>query len=128
MKGNREMIACGHEKPPTWIDEKYIAVGGIGKDDILMIDGARIFDITLPAESTGTGWACELNVFPGPAGAFFSNGTLLFSSGETGLSRWDLTDGAQTGQIPNFRPTRHHRGSNELLQLIDSTIVRWKIS
>jgi len=117
----------------TWIDEKHIAVGGIGEDDILMIDGALIFDITLPVDlnvsnSGGASWAHELKAFPGPAGIFFSDGMRLFSSDETGLSRWDLADGARTGQIPNFRPTRRHRGTHELIQLIDDAIVRWKIS
>jgi hypothetical protein len=117
----------------TWIDEKCVAVGGVGDDDILMIDGVRIFDITSPPDldashSTGTGSARELKAFAGPTGAFFSDGTWLFSSDKTGLSRWDLADGARTGQIPNFQPTRRHRGANELIQLIDGAIVRWKIS
>jgi hypothetical protein len=117
----------------TWIDDRYIAVGGIGDDDRLMIEGVRIFDTALPVDQNirqfrNTGWARELKTFPGPAGAFFSNGTWLFSSDETGLSRWDLADGARTGQIPNFRPTHHHRGAHELIQLIDGASVRWKIS
>jgi hypothetical protein len=52
----------------------------------------------------------------------------LFSSDETGLSRWNLIDGARTGQIPDFRPTRHHRGAHELAQLTDGVIVRWALS
>jgi hypothetical protein len=52
----------------------------------------------------------------------------LFSSDGTGLSRWDLGEGAHTGQIQDFRPTHHHRGANELIQLINDAIVRWKIS
>jgi hypothetical protein len=31
----------------AWIDERFIAIGGIGEDDALMIDGVRIFDLTL---------------------------------------------------------------------------------
>ena len=99
----------------------------------MMIDGALIFDITSPVDlnashSRDISWARELKAFAGPAGAFFSDGTWLFSSDETGLSRWDPADGARTGQIPNFRPTRRHRGANELIQLIGADIVRWKIS
>jgi hypothetical protein len=117
----------------TWIDERFIAIGGIGEDDILMIDGARIFDLTLSIDAphfpNKSPWrAHEHKAFPGPAGVFFSEGMRLFSSDGTGLSRWDLADGARTGQIPSFRPTRHHRGANELIQLIDGAIVRWKIS
>jgi hypothetical protein len=119
----------------NWIDERFIAIGGIGADDELMIEGARIFDLALstdahhsPAPDTSPWRAHEHKAFPGPAGVFFSDGMWLFSSDGTGLSRWDLTDGARTGQILNFRPTHHHRGANELIQLIDDAIVRWKIS
>lgn len=117
----------------TWIDERFIAVGGIGEDDELMIDGVRIFDLTLSTDvhddpDIGPYRAHELKTFPGPSGVFFSDGMRLFSSDETGLSRWDLGDGARTGQIPNFRPTHHHRLANELVQLTDDAIVRWKIS
>jgi hypothetical protein len=117
----------------TWIDEKHIAVGGIGGDAIWMIDGVRIFDITQPvalnpSHPRSKFGARELKAFAGPAGDFFSDGTRLFSSDKTGLSRWDLADGARTGQIPNFQPTCHHRGANELIQMIDGAIVRWKIS
>src|SRR5215813_7185227 len=94
---------------------------------------ARIFDLTLSINAPhvpnkGPWRAHEHKAFPGPAGVFFSEGMRLFSSDGTGLSRWDLADGARTGQIPSFRPTRHHRGANELIQLIDGAIVRWKIS
>jgi len=117
----------------TWIDERFIAFGGIGEDDILMIDGVRIFELTQSIDAPhfpnkGPWRAHEHKAFPGPAGVFFSDGMRLFSSDGTGLSRWDLADGARTGQIPSFRPTRRHRGANELIQLIDGAIVRWKIS
>jgi len=117
----------------TWIDERFIAIGGIGEDDDLMIDGARIFDLTLSTDAlnfpdTGPWRAHELKAFPGPTGVFFSDGMRLFSSDGTGLSRWDLADGARTGQIPNFQPTRRHQGAHELIQLIDNAIVRWRIS
>ena len=98
-----------------------------------MIDGARIFDLTLSTDAlnfpdTGPWRAHELKAFPGPTGVFFSDGMRLFSSDGTGLSRWDLADGARTGQIPNFQPTRRHQGAHELIQLIDNAIVRWRIS
>jgi hypothetical protein len=117
----------------SWIDERYIAIEGIGDDDALMIDGVRIFDLTLSSDvhhfpDLDTSRAHEFKAFPGPAGVFFSDGMRLFSSDSTGLSRWDIGDGARTGLILNFWPTRHHRGANELIQLIDDTIVRWEIS
>jgi hypothetical protein len=117
----------------TWIDERRVAVGGIGDDDTAMVDGARIFDITLPGSPGGQWrsdlhWARELKVFPGPAGVFFSDGVWLFSSDDTGLSRWDLADGTRTGQLQNFRPTHHHRDAHELVQLTDGFLIRWRTS
>lgn len=115
----------------TWIDEKRVAVEGIGDDDDAMIDGARIFDLTLPG-TAGNRWRSdlpcvrELKAFPGPKGTFFSDGTWLFSSDGTGLSRWDVDEGARTGQLQNFHPTHHHRGARELVQLIDGVLLRWR--
>lgn len=117
----------------TWIDEGRVAVGGIGDDDEAMIDGARVFDITSRDGAADPGrpkrpWVRELTAFAGPAGDFFSDGTWLYSTGVEGLSRWNLEDGARTGQIPAFRPTHHHRGAGELAQLRDGVLVRRYIS
>jgi hypothetical protein len=112
-----------------WVDEKRLAIGGIGDDDEKMIDGARIFDVTLP------GTACpalrsplEIATIQGPAGLFFSDGMSLFSADPAGLSRWDIAANVRTGHIMDFNPTRHHRGTRELAQLIDGKLVRWCIS
>jgi hypothetical protein len=111
----------------TWLDDSRVAVGGIGDDDDAMVDGARIFDITLPK---GPGqeerFARELTAFPGPAGSFFGAAPWLFSADETGLSRWDINDGARTGQLPGFLPTHDHRTAGELVQLTGHSLVRWK--
>jgi hypothetical protein len=116
----------------TWLDETRVAIGGLGDDDRAMIDGARIFDITLSGNRDGrwgAEWrsARELIAFPGPAGAFFSDGTWLFFADQHGLSRWDLNDGARTGFLPGFQPTRHHRSAGELVQIADDTLLRWKV-
>lgn len=116
----------------TWLDDHRIALGGIGDDDQEMIDGARIFDIS----ASGSGdvrwradwpWPRQLTAFAGPAGAFFSEGQRLFSSDQNGLSRWDINDGSRTGYLQGFKPTHHHRGSRELVQVVDDALVRWKI-
>jgi hypothetical protein len=31
----------------------------------------------------------------------------------------------RTGHLQDFRPTHHHRGAGELVQLIDGVLVRW---
>jgi hypothetical protein len=113
----------------TWIDESRVAVGGIGDDDRLMVDGARIFDVT-SSDKTRTCFnsGLELIEFSGPAGAFFSDGIWLYSSDKSGLSRWDFRDGARTGHLPTFKPTHHHRSAGELVQLFDGKLARLSIS
>jgi len=32
---------------------------------------------------------------------------------------------ARTGHIADFRPTRHHRGAAEIVELVDGALVRW---
>jgi hypothetical protein len=115
------------------LDETIVVLGGIGDDDIEMIDGARVFDVTSIGNpgSRWRGdlqWARELLVFAGPAGVFFSDGTWLFSADEYGLLRWDPKDGAQTGRLEGFHPTHHHRSAGELVQLIDGVLVRWSLN
>jgi hypothetical protein len=112
----------------TWIDDKTIVVGGIGDDDMVMINGARVFDISLPGNPSDRWrsdwrWSRELPSFAGPAGLFFSDGNSLFSSDEAGLSRWDLSEGARSGLLTEFRATHQHRRSHELAQVVDGTLV-----
>ena len=48
----------------AWIDETRVALGGIGEDDLDMIDGARIFDVALP-EDSNVRTVREINAFQG---------------------------------------------------------------
>jgi hypothetical protein len=116
----------------AWLDDNRIAICGIGEDEEEMIDGARIFDVS----SSGSGgirwradlpWPRELTAFAGPSGSFFSEGRALFSSDQDGLSRWDTNDGSRTGRLKTFKPTYHHRGAHELVQVVDDALVRWTI-
>jgi hypothetical protein len=117
----------------TWLDDTRIAVGGIGDDDKDMVDGVRIFDISLPGNG-GSRWRAdwpwprELIAFAGPAGLFFSDGQRLFSSDQSGLSLWDVNDGSSAGYVQGFRPTHHHRDAGEFVQVVDDTLVRLKLS
>jgi hypothetical protein len=115
----------------AWVDERRIAIFGIGDDELEMIDGARIFDAAVPSDKPSP-YRCqsvkELLSFAGPRGLFFSDGKSLFSSDETGLSRWSLSDGARTGQIPGFRPTHHHKAANELVEIAGGTFRRWNLA
>lgn len=94
---------------------------------------ARIFDVTAlgdagPHWRSDWRWARELKAFPGPAGKFFSDGISLFSSTESGLSRWSIEDGARTGCLQGFQPSQHHRGAGELVQLKGHELVRWSFT
>jgi hypothetical protein len=116
--------------PLCWIDERTIAVWGLGDDDILLIPGVRLFD----AESGE-----EKFSFPGPAGGsqkenlqvvgkeqvfLHGTGTLIFDgwlfAWVTGkpFSAWDISDGAQVLEESDFLPLGYHRGSQEFLSLM----------
>lgn len=116
-----------------WLDEQTVAIAGLGDDDIEIIDGVRIFDITSRG-SAGSGWrddwswAKQITSFAGPAGKFFSDGRWLYSSDKSGLSKWDTQTGTRIGYIENFRPTQHHTGTGELAELADGVLIRWKIT
>lgn len=114
----------------AWLDERRVAIAGIGHSDIEMIDGARIFDVTCKANAVGPWrsdwlWAKEVVTFPGPTGRFFSDGQWLYSSSEAGFFRWDPETGARTGHLGNFRPTHHHRSAKEFVELRGSSLIRW---
>jgi hypothetical protein len=110
-----------------WVGSERVALSGIGDDDELMIDGARIFAVkdVVDSEPRYRGrHARELTVFAGPAGQFFSDGYRLFSSELSGLSIWDPSDGARIGRIEGFRPTHQHP-SGELIEVRGSNLHRW---
>ena len=111
-----------------WLDSTTFAVEGIGDDNDKMLDGARIFDVTALEPSRSDEWgglyAREIATVPGPAGRFFSDGVRLFAAAEEGLSAWDPTSGKRLGSVKGFRPTRHHRGARELIELAGNKLVR----
>jgi hypothetical protein len=118
--------------PFAWIDEERVVVGGLGDHDDRIVPGARVFDVSLrglPGPGWRSGWECarEVNAFAGPAGIYFSDGKWLFSSDETGLSRWDPLTGERTGHLPDFRPSHHHRGARELVELRGQQLERVSI-
>ena len=106
-----------------WIDSQRVALEGIGSDDIEIIAGARIFDVT---EESASRRAKELLEFPGPTGQFFSDGTRLFSADPAGLSIWKLATGARTGRIAGFTPQYHARAAGELVELRGDEVVVWR--
>ncbi len=105
-----------------WIDNRHVAVEGIGHPDNEMISGVRVFDIT-PGE---TNVAREVNVFAGPAGRFFADGDQLFSADEHGLGIWSISEGALTGRISAFSPTAHSVLDRTLIDTNGGSVRRWK--
>ena len=95
-------IAYYWDRAIVWLDDHRVAVAGIGigigddedEDEDAIVPGARIFDVTRRGKAA-PGWsshaprADELLAFAGRSGMFFSEGGWLFSSSDTGLSRWD---------------------------------------
>ena len=135
--GSTKKNVCGRDaywdQAITWLDANRIVIGGLGEGFIEIIDGARIFDVTASGEAgpewrSDWPWARELNAFAGPAGEFFSDGLSLFSSSESGLSRWSIEDGVRTGCLQGFQPSHHHRGAGELIQLKGRVLVRWNFA
>jgi len=116
----------------TWIDERHIALGGIGDDDEHMVAGARIFDVTrdAPRQQVGDTWreSLELIAFAGPQGEFFSDGVNLYSANDTGLSRWNWSEGTRTGHLPGFTPSHLHRGAREFARLETGALRRCHIA
>ena len=132
--GPTRLLICGRpyywDRAMCWLGGTRIAIGGIGDDDEAMIDGVTIFDVMTPGPPAGClradiRGAREVTAFAGPAGVFFSDGASLFSSGDTGVSRWDPEDGSRTGHLENFSPSHYHSAAREFVQLIDNTLVRW---
>jgi hypothetical protein len=105
--------------PMCWIGDNLLAISGVGTDDIAMLPGVRIFDVT-----TGV----ELHTFPGPRGALFSGGQRLYAATPNGLDIWDPFTGHRTGGIPGFVPTRHHPTTGELAAIHDGDLQRWRIN
>ncbi len=133
--GPSRLELCGRDywgHAIAWLDDHQVAISGIGDDDVTMLPGARIFDVTRRGKADPAGaqvpLADEVLAFAGPSGMFFSEGGWLFSSSDTGLSRWDPTTGERTGQLAGFQPTHHHRGTRELVQLVDRNLVRLTVT
>jgi hypothetical protein len=128
--GSSKQDVCARDdwgRAICWIDDKRIAIGGIGELEETMIDGARIFDVTQPGVASpnwGSNGRLEIASIKEAAGIFLSDGISLFSSDTDGLSRWSLKHGEKTGHIAGFSPTKHHRGAGEFAQMINGSIIR----
>ncbi|WP_018657297.1 hypothetical protein [Actinomadura flavalba] len=103
------------DHPVCWIGDDLVAVAGIGGDELALLDGARVFD-------AGTG--AEILAFPGPRGAFFSDGRRLYAAAPGGLEIWDAWTGERTATVPGFVPERLHAAAGELAGRDGDVLVR----
>lgn len=106
-----------------WIDNRHVAVEGIGHPDDEMINGVRIFDVT--QSDTDPELAREVNVFAGPSGRLYADGDQLFSADEQGLAIWSIKEGALTGRIGSFSPIAHSALDGTLIDIKGGAIRRW---
>lgn len=115
----------------AWIDERRVAIEGLGDDDRSMEAGARIFDITAkaPREEGDPDWdsAKELFSFKGPRGRFFGSRGRLLCADPAGLTVWNPETGEQIGTVPGFVPTHQHVDANELACVVDGVLIRRRL-
>ncbi|MEU5095056.1 hypothetical protein [Streptomyces sp. NPDC020996] len=113
--GWSQLALCDYywDRPLAWLGENRLAIGGLGDDEQTLVNGATVYEFT----GAGDARCVEAGAFPGPYGRFFAADGLLFSTGESGLDVWDPAEGARTGSVPGFRPTRQDPRTGELLQL-----------
>ncbi|WP_345705213.1 hypothetical protein [Kitasatospora paranensis] len=114
-------------RPVVWLDDRRVAIGGLGDDDERMAPGVRIVDAGR-SEPTGSGSRSAVGAveFGGPDGPLFAADGLLFSAGPDGLDVWDPSDGARLGRVPGFRPVHHHRPAGELVRIDGGRLLRWR--
>ncbi|WP_394846441.1 hypothetical protein LZC95_03120 [Pendulispora brunnea] len=109
-----------------WGSPRWFALAGIGDDDDTIVDGALIFELDDTGSIPMVDGRARHRAFAGPAGNLFGDGDRLFSSDPTGLSIWDIGDGARVQHVPSFCPTRHHRAARELAQITADALLRFR--
>jgi hypothetical protein len=95
--------------PLCWVDRHTLAVWGIGDDDLLLVPGVRLFDV-----STGQ----ELRRFLGPQGTLVYDDYLFSFASEQGMAVWDIATGERLLHEPAFSPWCYHRGARQFLTLL----------
>ena len=104
--------------PMCWVDERLVAIWGLGFDDEAMLDGVAVYDVedvVLVKELAGV-----------PRGHLWSDGRRLLAAGagDGGLSVWDPFTGQRTAQIPDLAPIAFNRWLGELLVEADDGRLR----
>ena len=120
--------------PMCWIDNRTVAVWGLGEDDLLLIPGVRLFDVESGVEKfsfagpIASPSTLPMNVRGKEQTVSHQLGTLafdrwLFSWQPKGpFSVWDVNDGARLLIESDFAPLSYHPGTKTFLsQLVDGT-------
>lgn len=131
---------CGRDYfwdgPLCWVDDRTLAVWGLGEDDVLLIPGVRLFNV----ES-----GLEVQSFVGPVGGNQKEvvevegtertyvravGSLMFDrwlfswAPERPFSVWDVSDGARLLEAADFNPMAYHHGTKEFLSILPDGTIR----
>lgn len=101
--------------PMWWIDDRHLAVWGIGEDDYLLIPGIRIFNVVE---------GIELTTIFGPRGDLIFDQYLFAISKESGTSIWDITTGERLHLDPAFHPDAYHPQNKEFITLVEEDRVQ----
>jgi hypothetical protein len=122
--------------PLCWVDNRTVAVWGLGEDDILLIRGVRLFDVESGAEKFSfAGPVCgeekEVVRIKGKETTFLHRaGTLVFDQWLFSWMRgnpfsiWDISDGARLLEEQDFTPLGYHPVTKEFLSIWPDGILR----
>jgi len=113
--GNSNKIMCERiyywDGAICWINDRTIAVYGLGEDDDWIIPGVRILDVETVKE---IGW------FPGPKNHLIYDEVLFSCSREHGTEVWDLNTGERLLIEESFNPCLYHRGSKRFISILSN--------
>lgn len=95
------------DTPMCWVGDQHVAIWGVGDDDEAVIPGVCLVDVERGGPS---------RAFAGVArDALWSDGRLLFSRGDTGLSVWDPFTGERLAELVGFIPSAYNPFTDEFL-------------
>ncbi|MGH8991822.1 MAG: hypothetical protein ACRDZ7_09890 [Acidimicrobiia bacterium] len=94
------------DSPMCWVNERLVAIWGLGTDDEAMLAGVTIFDVQE---------ASELLAFAGPKGRLWSNGRRLYAAAEEGVTVWDPFTGQRTATLPGLKALAYNRWREEFV-------------
>lgn len=114
--------------PMTWIDDRRLAIWGLGDDDENLEPGIRIYDAVDGEETVAFAGPsiAPHRIWPPTSGArgWIAAARWLYAiSPESGTSVWDYERGVLLHQEDDFLPHGHHRESDRLISWRGSEVI-----